>query len=111
MFCTKTNLEIAQETFYFNEIIATCGTGSRNFRAIAKSKFGTLPSDVNICKMTNNEWMIQDATYKTNLANCHLTLTFVKYNIPANINTLVFGQWIIVPKAQNNTHNSQNKGI
>ena len=54
MFCTKTNLEIAQETFYFNEIIATSGTGSRNFRAIAKSKFGTLPSDVKVCKMAND---------------------------------------------------------
>ena len=54
MFCTKTNLEIAEETFYFNEIIATCGTGSRNFRAIAKSKFGTLPSDVKVCKMAND---------------------------------------------------------
>ena len=52
MFCTKTNLEIAEETFYFNEIIATCG--SRNFRAIAKSKFGTLPSDVKVCKMAND---------------------------------------------------------
>ena len=58
MFCNKTDLGIAQETFYFNDIIATCGTGSWNFRAIAKSKFGTLPSDVKVCKMANNEWMI-----------------------------------------------------
>ena len=54
MFCTKTNLEIAEETFYFNEIIAASGTGSRNFRAIAKSKFGTLPSDVKVCKIAND---------------------------------------------------------
>ena len=55
-------------------------------------------------------WKIHDTTNKTNLANCHLTLTFVNYNIPANINTNVRWQWIIVPKAQNNTNNSQNKG-
>ena len=62
MFCTKTNLEIAQETFYFNEIIATCGTGSRNFRAIAKSKFGTLPSDVKVCKIANDWWWVMEDT-------------------------------------------------
>ena len=53
MFCTKTNLEIAQETFYFNEIIATSGTAAEIFEQLPKA----------------------------NLAHCHLMLKFAKWQM------------------------------